>query len=180
LWVLCFYIYFYFFLSLSRLSTLPSSFSHSYSHALHSPSFSCAKIYCSPPQQVVLLLLTQSLSQTSPSPLILPQPVNRLPLPPTHSSTADQPTIPTLHNPKPLQSLTQAPSTITTEIHPNTHKDHKNSNSHTASLTHSPFFPPHPLVPPYLTPQISIATPTAYRYYHQGVAYITFKLLVRY
>jgi hypothetical protein len=40
-------------------------------------------------------------------------------LPPT-----DQPTIPSLHNPNPLQFLTQAPYT-TTEIHPNTHKDHE-------------------------------------------------------
>jgi hypothetical protein len=43
-------------------------------------------------------------------------------------------------------------------------------------------------VPPYLTPQISIAsitnvnplTPTAYRYYHQSIFCITHKLLVRY
>jgi hypothetical protein len=32
--------------------------------------------------------------------------------------------VPTLYNSNPLQSLTQAPYT-TTEIHPNTHKDHK-------------------------------------------------------
>jgi hypothetical protein len=31
----------------------------------------------------------------------------------------------TLHNPNPLQSLTQAPYTTTTEMHPNTHKGHK-------------------------------------------------------
>jgi hypothetical protein len=54
-----------------------------------------------------------------------PQPVPRLLLPPTHSSPADQPTIPTLHNPNTLQSLTQIPSTTTTQIYPNTHKDHK-------------------------------------------------------
>jgi hypothetical protein len=33
--------------------------------------------------------------------------------------------VPTLHNPNALQSLTQAPSTIRTEIHPSTHKGHK-------------------------------------------------------
>jgi hypothetical protein len=43
--------------------------------------------------------------------------------PPTHSP-ADQPTVPILHNPNPLQSLTQAPYT-TKEIHPNTQKGHK-------------------------------------------------------
>jgi hypothetical protein len=45
-------------------------------------------------------------SQPSLFPPILPQPVTRLPLPPTHSSPADQPTIPTLHNPQTQQSLT--------------------------------------------------------------------------
>jgi hypothetical protein len=43
-------------------------------------------------------------------------------------------------------------------------------------------------MPPYPIPQISIAsltnvkppTPTAYRYYHQGVFYIIYKLLVEY
>jgi hypothetical protein len=50
-------------------------------------------------------------------------------LPPTHSLPADQPTVPTLHNPNPLQSPTQAPYTILTEIHPNTHKGHKTQHS---------------------------------------------------
>jgi hypothetical protein len=92
----------------------------------------------------------------SPSLPILPRPVTRLPLPLTHSSPADQPPIPTLHSPKPLQSLTQAPSTITTETHPNTHRTTKTSSPHTASPTHPLYFPPSLLVPPYATPQISI------------------------
>jgi hypothetical protein len=108
---------------------------------LHSPSRSCAKIHCSPSQQFVLPHLTHSLPLPSPSPSILSQPVTRLPLTPTHSSPTDQPTIPTLHKPKPL---TQA-SSNTTEIHPNTHKDYKNQqqphcfpHSH-IPLTSSPF-----------------------------------------
>jgi hypothetical protein len=52
-----------------------------------------------------------------PSPPILPQTVTRLPLPHIYSPPADKPTIPTLHNPNPLQSLTEAPYT-TTETHP--------------------------------------------------------------
>jgi hypothetical protein len=94
------------------------------------------------------------------SPPILPQPDTRLPLPPSHSSPTDQNTSPTLHNPKPRQPLAQTPSSTTTEIHPNTYKDHKNSSPHTAFPTHLPHFPSPPLVPHYLTPQISIATIT--------------------
>jgi hypothetical protein len=63
-------------------------------------------------------------SLSSPSPPNLPQPVTRLPLLPTYSPPANQPIIPTLHNPKPLQSLTQTPYTTVTEIHQNTHKGH--------------------------------------------------------
>jgi hypothetical protein len=61
-----------------------------------------------------------TLSPFSPSPLILPQPVTRAPHPCRHSPSADQPTIPTLHNPKPLQSLSQPPYTTTKQLHPNT------------------------------------------------------------
>jgi hypothetical protein len=71
------------------------------------------------------LILSHPLSLFSPSNPILNQHDTRLPLPPTHSPPTDQPTMTTSYNPKPLQSLTQAPST-TTEIHTNTHKDHKN------------------------------------------------------
>jgi hypothetical protein len=53
----------------------------------------------------------------SSSPTILPQTVTRLCLPHTHSSPAAPPTLPNLHIPNLLQSLTQAPSTTTTEIH---------------------------------------------------------------
>jgi hypothetical protein len=64
---------------------------------------------------------------SSPSPhLPLPFSSNISPdhLPPTHSSLTNKPTVPTLYNPKCLQSLKQTPST--TEIQPNIHKDHKN------------------------------------------------------
>jgi hypothetical protein len=83
--------------------------------------------------------------QPSPSLAILLQPVTRLPFPPSHSSLTEQPTIPTLHNPKSLQSLTQTPSSTTTEIYPNTHKNHKNSYPHTTFPTHPPHFPSPPL-----------------------------------
>jgi hypothetical protein len=106
------------------------------------------------------------------SPTLSPCP--HLPLPTCHQTTP--PTyilIPLTNQPKPLLSLTQAPST-TTEIHPNTHKDHKNQQPLTDSTTHPPYFPPPPVVPPYPNPQISIASitnvnstnPSAYIYYH--------------
>jgi hypothetical protein len=59
--------------------------------------------------------------------------------PPTHLPPAEQPTVPTLHNPNALQSLTQALYTTTTEIHPNTHKGHKSQ--------HSPLHLPHLTTP---------------------------------
>jgi hypothetical protein len=81
-------------------------------------------------------------STLSPCPCLpshLPQPINRLPLPPTLSPPADQPTIPTLHNPNPMQTLTQAAYTTTTEIHPNTHKLPQNPAAPTLlpPLTHT-------------------------------------------
>jgi hypothetical protein len=112
-----------FFLSLSILSILPSSSSHPYSHLLHSPVLKSI----TPLHNNSFCPFSPTLfPQPSPSLPILSQPVTRLPLPPTHSSLAYQTTIPTLQNPKPLKSLTQAPSTTTTEIYPNTHKGHKN------------------------------------------------------
>jgi hypothetical protein len=123
----------------------------------------------------------------SPSPLIHPWTVTKLPLPHTHSQPADQPTIPTLHNPNPLQSLTQAYSTEQkkTQTHRRTTKT---SSPCTAFPTHPSHFPLLSLVLSYPIPHVSIDSltnvnppaPTAYRYYHQGVFYITYKLLVRY
>jgi hypothetical protein len=85
---------------------------------------------------------------SAPSHPILSQPVTRLPLSPTHSPPSDQPPVPTLYNPNLLQSLTQAPYTTTTEIHPNTHKGHKTKQLPHYSLTH-PLHLPLPLsVPP--------------------------------
>jgi hypothetical protein len=145
---------------LSILPTLPSWSSHPFSQPLHSSPFSCAKIHCSPSQQLILSLLTHCLPLPSPSPPICSQPATRLPLSPTHSSLADQCTIPTLHNPNLLQSLTQAPYTTTTEIHPNTHKGHKNQQPPHHFPTHLPHFPPPLLVPPYPTPQTSVSSLT--------------------
>jgi hypothetical protein len=133
---------------LSVLSNSPSRLSHPYSHRLHSPSFSCATIHCSPSQLLFLPLLIHSVPLSSPPPPILPQQVTTLLLPPTHSPPADQPTVPTLYNPNPLQSLIEAPYTTTAKIHPNTHKATKPSSPHIASSTH----PPHFLPPVLLTP----------------------------
>jgi hypothetical protein len=119
LWGFNFHSYF-----LSILSTLSSPFSHPYSHPftlLPSPVLKSIVLipnYSFCPFSPTLLL-------PSPSPPILPQPVTTLPLPPIHSLPADPPTIPTLHSPNSLQSLTQAPYTTATEIHPSTHKSHK-------------------------------------------------------
>jgi hypothetical protein len=135
------------------LLSLPSPSSHPYSHPFHSSSFSCAKTHCSPSQLLFLPLRIHSQPLPSTSPSILPQPVTRLPLPPTYSSPADQPIIPTWHNLNSLYSLTQA--TYTTEIHPNTHNCHKTkqplhcfphspttfpTSTFTAALTNSPNF----------------------------------------
>jgi hypothetical protein len=97
-----FLFFFLFTFFLSVLSMLPSPLSHSYSHPLHSPSLFCVQIHCSPSQLLFLPLPIHHFSLPSPSPPILPQPVTRPPLSPTHSPPADQPIIPTLHNPKPL------------------------------------------------------------------------------
>jgi hypothetical protein len=62
-------------------------------------------------------------------PPILPHHVTILPLSPTHSSPADYLTVPTVHVPRSLQSMTRAPSTTTVETHTNTHKGHKTQQS---------------------------------------------------
>jgi hypothetical protein len=89
---------------LSILSTLPLSSSHPYSNPLHSPSFSWAKIHCSP-STTHSVHSHPLFPQPSPSLPTGSQPLTRLPLSPTHTSFTDQSSIPTLHNPKPLQSL---------------------------------------------------------------------------
>jgi hypothetical protein len=78
--------------------------------------------------------------------------------------------------PSPLQSLTQGPSTTTTEIYPNTHKSHKTQQ--TPYLFPHPPFPSPLFVPPLPITKVSISsliniipqTLTVYRYYHQGFA----------
>jgi hypothetical protein len=135
LWVFYFYFYSYF---ISLLSTLPSLSFHPCSCPLHFPYFYAA-IHCSSSQLLFLSFLIHSLPLCSPSPLILPQPVTRLLLPPTHSPTADQPTVPNLHNPSHLQSLTQAPYTIITEIYSHTDECHKTQQPpHCFHHSHTP------------------------------------------
>jgi hypothetical protein len=156
---LYFYSYFLFFLSI--LSTLPSSSSHRHSHFLHSPSLSCAKIH----------------RRFLPNSFVCPfssifSPCAHLPQPFSPNLSSGYPSLlcthhlltnllyQLLHNPSPVQSLTQAPYTITTEIHPNNTRATKPSSPHTPSPTHLPHFLPPPLVLPYLSPQISIASLT--------------------
>jgi hypothetical protein len=150
---------------------------------LHSPSSSCAKIHCCPPQQLVLPLLIHTVHHPLPSPRILPQPVTRLPS--------------LLHTCDLLTNLLNQCYTPQTPAIPNTstiYHNNRNTPKHTQGLRKPAaptLLPPltHPTldrgVPPYPIPQISIAsltninspTPTAYRYYHQGLSYITYKLL---
>jgi hypothetical protein len=100
------------------LTSLSLFFNH-YSYPLHFPSFCCATIHGSPSQLFFL------------PPLIHSFPHLHLPLLPSHnhttlpSYTLTTCWLPTVYNPSPLQSLTQAPSTTRTEIHPNIHKGHK-------------------------------------------------------
>jgi hypothetical protein len=160
LWVFYFYFYLYCLFFLSILSTLPSSSSHPSSHPLHSPSLYCAKIHCSPSKLLIPPLHTHSLPLSLPSPSILPQTVKRLPLPPIHSPPADQPTIPTLHNPNscnpwhkhPIPQQQKYTQTYTRAI--------KTSSHYTTFPTHLPHFHPPLLVPPYPMPQTSIASLT--------------------
>jgi hypothetical protein len=108
LWVFNFNFYFYF-----LFFFLYYQLHH---HYLLIPILNPLTLPPSPVLQSTVLLPNDSSAPSHPlSPLplppppILPQPVTTLPFPPTHSPVADKPTIPTLHNPKPLQSLTQAP-----------------------------------------------------------------------
>jgi hypothetical protein len=136
------------------LLTSSSIFSYPYSNPLHFPSFSCNTIHCSLSQLLLLPLFIHSFPSLH-LPPIFPQPVTSLPLPPTESSSTNQSTVPTVHPPNPLQSLTQAPSTTTVEIHPNTHKGLKTQQSITSSSIH-PLFQPILLVPPLPITQVFI------------------------
>jgi hypothetical protein len=92
LWVFYFYFYSYYLFFFLYYQTLPSSSSHPSWLPLHSPSFSCAKIHCSPPQQLVLPLLIHSLPQPSPSPLILPHSTCHQTTPPSYTLITCWPT----------------------------------------------------------------------------------------
>jgi hypothetical protein len=60
-----------------------------------------------------------------------------------------------MYTPSSLQSLTQAPSTTTAEIHPNTHKGHKTQQPQYFFPHYSPFLPSL-LVTPLPITQVSI------------------------
>jgi hypothetical protein len=86
--------------------------------------------------------------------------------------------------------LTQAPSTTTTKIHPNSHKCHKTQQSLYLFPYPTPLFPSsffsatfnnYPNF--YISSLLDIETPptpTVCRYYHQGVFYVICKQLVWY
>jgi hypothetical protein len=114
-------------------STLPSLSSYSYTHPLQSPSFSCAKFNCFPPQQLDLHLLTHSLP---PALTLLSHSTSTChqTTPPSYTLITHWTPYYTLHSSKPLHSLTQAPPTTTTEIYTNT-RITKTSSSHTDSTT---------------------------------------------
>jgi hypothetical protein len=129
----CFVIVGYLFLFLFLLSFFLSISYQLYHHHLLILTLTPFSLPPSPVLKSIALLPNKSFCSfsttlspyTHPPPPILPQLVTRLILTPTHSSPAGQSTMPTLHNPTPLQSLTQASSTITTEIYPNTDKNQK-------------------------------------------------------
>jgi hypothetical protein len=123
--------------------TLSSLFSYLYSHPLHSPSFSCTTIHCSFSQIHFLSLHIHSSPSLTP-PSILPQPVTTQILLTIHLPLADKPTVPTVYNHSPLQSLTKTPSTSTTEIHSNIHKSHKIQQSQHLLVHPSTPFPAPP------------------------------------
>jgi hypothetical protein len=104
--------------------------------------------------------------------------------PSTYSPPADQPTLPLYTNSNTLQSLTHAPYTIKTEIHPNTHKV-QNTEQLSHHFLNSPSLPASPFSVTLTNSQISIAsltninlpTPTVYRQYHNGVFDVIYKQL---
>jgi hypothetical protein len=184
-WIPFWFIFLFF--PLSILSTLPSSSSHPHSQPLHFPSFSCAKVHCSPSQQLALPLLTHSFSWPSLSPPILPNLSPDCPfLLHTHYLMINP--LYQLHktlNPCNLWHSTLHYNNINSSKHTQDHKNQKLLNFF--SHSHTPL-PTTPFSVTYPTPQISIAsltninppTPTTYRYYHQGVFYTAYKLLVEY
>jgi hypothetical protein len=106
---------------------------------LHFPSFSCAIIHCSPAQVIFLSLLIYSVILSS-LPHLSPQPVTTLHVPPTHSSPADQPTVPTVHNPRPCNPWHKHPPLQQQKYTPIHKRATKPSSPHILSPTHPPLF----------------------------------------
>jgi hypothetical protein len=156
LWIFYFYFYpYYLFFFL---------YNYLYHHHLLIPTVTPFNLPPSPVLKSIALLHNNSFCPFSPTLSFCPHlslPFSsKLPLPPTHlSPAADQPTIPNLYKPNPLQSLTQTPYTAT-EIHPNIHKGHKKQQP-LYHFPHSPnHFRPPLLVPTYPIAQTSIASLT--------------------
>jgi hypothetical protein len=103
--------------------TLLLLFSHLYSYPLHFLSFSYATIHCFCPNYSFCPFSSTLFPQLhSPS---LSSPITSLALSPPHLPPADQPTVPNIQNPISLQSLTQAPFTMTAELYSNIYKSPK-------------------------------------------------------
>jgi hypothetical protein len=75
----------------------------------------------------------------------------------THSWPIDKPTVPTVDNPSPLQSLTQEPSTQQQKYTQTHTRATKPSSPHNTSYTHPPLYLYPLLVPPLPISQISIS-----------------------
>jgi hypothetical protein len=110
-------------------------------------SLSLLLLYYNPLLSLKLLFLPL-LTHSFPCPHIpstLPQPFTTLPFPPKHSPAAEKPTLPTAHNPRLLQSLTQTPPLqqqkyIQTYTRATKPSNPITLNLHTHSFSHPPFF----------------------------------------
>jgi hypothetical protein len=121
--------YFLFF-PLSILSTLPPSSSHPYSHNLHSLTFSCTKIHCSPSKLLFWLLLIHTL------------PLPNLLLPFSPNLSPDCPTL--LHTHHLLKNLLHQLYTTLTPAIPDISTLHYN-NRYTPKHTQEPQNPAAPM-----------------------------------
>jgi hypothetical protein len=96
--IVSFSFFFSFFIPV--LLTPSSLFSYPYSHPLHSSSFFCTTIHCSPSQLLFLPLLIHWFSCLH-FPLLSSSSLS----PPIHSPPVNYHTVPTAHKPSPLQSM---------------------------------------------------------------------------
>jgi hypothetical protein len=148
------YLVFFFLCLFFVLLTLPSLFSYPFSYPLHVPCFSCAIIHSFSSQVLVLLLFINSWLIFASR--YYPSPTCHHITPPSYTLTTHWLAYCTKHTHHwPLQYLSQAPSSITVEIHLNTLTGHKTQQT-LYSFSHPPPLFPTFLVPPLLISQIPI------------------------